>query len=59
MNYYWLLEALNHQHNIKTVMIDTSLVYNTDEDVAADYMKNLQNMRWTTSGSSAMRTLIA
>ena len=55
MNYYWLLEALKTQRNIKTVMLDVSIVFNSDPDEAADYMKNLQGMKWGKNKYNAIR----
>lgn len=45
-NYYWMLEAFTRQKNIKTVVVDTSLVYNKDMELDVNYRKNLEYMRW-------------
>ena len=55
MNYYWLLEALKTQKNIKTVMVDVSLLFNKDADEDADYLKNLQNMKWGKNKYNAIK----
>jgi hypothetical protein len=45
LNYYWLLEALQYQKKIKTVVVDTSLLFSRDPDTDSTYRKNLDYMR--------------
>lgn len=54
-NYYWMLDAFSRQNTIKTVVVDTSLVYNKDEELDVNYRKNLEYMKWSKYKFQALR----
>ncbi|MBR7072143.1 MAG: hypothetical protein IKI33_00810 [Eubacterium sp.] len=47
INYYWMLDALSRHKTINTVVVDTSLVFNGDNDLDANFRKNLDYMKWS------------
>ena len=56
VNYYWLLDAIDRHKTLKTVLVDTSLIFNNDDELCADYTKNLQYMKMI-SPSRSMNTI--
>lgn len=55
VNYYWLLDVFKTQKNIKTVVVDTSLVFNRDTEQDVNYRKNLDYMKWSMNKFNAIK----
>ncbi len=55
VNYYWLLDAIDRHKTLKTVLVDTSVIFNKDEELCADYTKNLQYMKMNKYKYNAIR----